>query len=461
MRKIAIVSEHASPLALAGGVDSGGQNIYVAHVARQLARRGFDVDVFTRSDRSFLPTVFHWQDGVRVVHVPAGPARFLPKEELLPYMPAFSQFLDEFIASQSRPYDVLHANFFMSGRAALEPARVHGIPLVMTFHALGRVRRRHQREQDRFPDERFEIEDELVHRADRIVAECPQDREDLLSLYGADPQRIDVVPCGYDPEEFSPVDRAEARRRLGWDQNEFAVLQLGRLVPRKGIDNAIRGIAALKRRHGVDARLYVVGGNSPTPNPIATPEIGRLTALAEREGVVDRVVFVGRRNRSTLRYYYAAADAFVTTPWYEPFGITPVEAMACGTPVVGANVGGIRSTVLDGVTGFHVPPEDSKALADRLSRLHADPGLRARFGEAGRVRAQRGFTWAHVAAGLVETYERVITPQRTFGTSQLPRVPHAQLPLQPVAAEAASNAAAVAATAAAAKSRSIHLVSVR
>ncbi|HEU4622403.1 MAG TPA: glycosyltransferase family 1 protein [Burkholderiaceae bacterium] len=425
MRKIALVSEHASPLALAGSVDSGGQNIYVANVARQLARRGCEVDVFTRRDRSFLPTVFQWQPGVRVIHVPAGPSQFLPKEQLLPLMPAFGAFLNEFLDGQTRPYDVVHANFFMSGQAALYPARNLGLPLVMTFHALGRVRRQHQRESDLFPDERFAIEDELVEESTRIVAECVQDRDDLLTLYDADSRKIDVVPCGFDPDELMPVERTQARAQLGWNRDEFAVLQLGRLVPRKGIDNVIRGIGVLKRRHALKARLYVVGGNSPSPNPIATPEIARLSELAEQEGVGDLVTFVGRRNRSALRLYYSAADVFVTTPWYEPFGITPLEAMACGTPVIGSSVGGIRSTVLDGITGFHVPPEDPEALADRLARLHRDAGLRRTFGEAGRLRANRSFTWSQVACGLMDVYERALQSERIRTGAAL----HAAMPL--------------------------------
>ncbi|MBI2383503.1 MAG: glycosyltransferase family 1 protein [Gammaproteobacteria bacterium] len=403
---IAIISEHASPLALAGGVDSGGQNVYVANLAKQLARRGWRVDVFTRRDRSFLPEVLHWKRNVRIVHVPAGPPRFVPKEELLPAMAPFRDFLLRYFRAAPFPYSIAHANFFMSGEAAQAPAAARGIPLVMTFHALGRVRRQHQAGADRFPDERFAIEERLARGAARVVAECAQDRDDLLNLYGADPERIDVVPCGFDPAEIGPLDRRWARAQLGWDAGAFIVLQLGRLVPRKGVANVIRGVAALRERHRVNARLYVVGGNSEIPNEVATPEIGRLRRLAAALGVADRVHFVGRRARRVLSLYYSAADVFVTTPWYEPFGITPVEAMACGTPVVGADVGGIRSTVLDGLTGLLVPPEDPAALADSLARLHADPALRARLGEAGRRRANRCFTWKRVAQQMVAVYER-------------------------------------------------------
>lgn len=357
--KIAMISEHASPLAVAGGVDAGGQNIYVAHVARQLARMGHCVDVFTRSEAANAPEVVAVEPGVRVVHVPAGPACTLPKEALLPYMGEFAAFLLRFCEAARRGrdgcYEILHANFFMSGLAAMVVRRALQVPMVTTFHALGRVRRLHQGDSDGFPDERFGIEEALVRNCERVIAECVQDRDDLVHLYDGDPARIAIVPCGFDAAEFRPVDLVHARRCLGWDADAFTVLQLGRLVPRKGIDNVIRAIGVLRERHGREATLHIVGGSTEQPDEQATPEIARLRAVAREAGVEDRVIFDGRRDRDVLHLYYAAADVFVTTPWYEPFGITPVEAMACARPVIGANVGGIRSTVIDGVTGFLVP----------------------------------------------------------------------------------------------------------
>lgn len=408
--KVAIISEHASPLSVIGSVDSGGQNIYVANIARQLIRAGHQVDVFTRRDRALLPTLSRMDGKIRVVHVPAGPARQIPKEDLLPYMDEFAGFVVDFFrheAAAGEPYDVVHANFFMSGLVGLKVKETLDVPLVITFHALGRVRRLHQGTADGFPDSRFAIEDELVQRADMIVAECPQDHDDLVQLYGAQPERIETVPCGFDAGELCPIERGAARRALGWPCDEFAVLQLGRLVPRKGVDNVIRGIGRLRQRHGVRARLYVVGGNSDEPNELATPEIARLRGIAADAGVLDAITFVGRRGRDQLRLFYSASDVFVTTPWYEPFGITPVEAMACGTPVVGANVGGIRSTLVEGVTGLLVPPRDPDALATRLHALYRDPALRQRLGAAGIVRANACYTWAGVAQALAEVYARV------------------------------------------------------
>ncbi|MGB7480129.1 MAG: glycosyltransferase family 1 protein [Burkholderiaceae bacterium] len=420
MKKIALISEHASPLAVTGGVDAGGQNIYVAHVARQLARRGLQVDVFTRRDDPALPAVVHLEHDVRVVHVPAGPACVLPKERLLPYMDAFGDFLINFFRGEALPYDVMHANFFMSGAAALRVKVALGIPLVTTFHALGRVRRRHQGASDGFPDERFAIEETLVAESDRVIAECPQDEADLIELYDAEPERIATVPCGFDADEFAPIGRAAARRWLGWPERQFAVLQLGRLVPRKGVDNVIAAMRLLRAEGGVEPHLYIVGGNSDTPDERQTPEIARLRQIMRDAGVGDRVTFVGRRGRDVLRLFYSAADVFVSTPWYEPFGITPVEAMACGTPVVGAAVGGIRTTVQDGKTGFLVPPRDPAALADRLSLLQRSPQQARAMGLAGRRRARNRYTWAGVAAQLAAVYGQLAPPRATRVAAAFP-----------------------------------------
>jgi D-inositol-3-phosphate glycosyltransferase len=424
MLKVAIVSEHASPLALIGGVDSGGQNVYVANVAKQLARAGHEVDVFTRHDSHLMPEVVHWRRNLRVVHVPAGPTAFVPKEALLEHMDAFGDWLAEHLSASERPYDVVHANFFMSGAAALRAAQAIDFPLVTTFHALGLVRRAHQGASDGFPDERFAIERTLMQESRRVIAECPQDRRDMMELYDADAARIDIVPCGFDPEELYPMDRDAARAQLGWPEGEFTILQLGRMVPRKGVDNVIRAIAVLKRAR-VRARLCVVGGATDAADPVATPEIGRLMALASAEGVADRVHFLGRRERDALPIHYAAGDVFVSTPWYEPFGITPVEAMACARPVIGSDVGGIRTTVVDGQTGYLVAPNDPAALAARLAALQRDPALARALGEAGLARARRLYTWRRVARGIAECYERALAPERREAAALRPAWPAA------------------------------------
>ncbi|ALV06508.1 glycosyltransferase [Roseateles depolymerans] len=407
--RVALISEHASPLAQQGSVDAGGQNVYVHHVAAALARRGHHVDVLTRRDHRALPTAVDMRPGVRVLHIDAGPPAFVPKEQLMPYMKTFGSEALRLIR-RSLPYDVVHANFFMSGLVGLRLQRQLQVPLVQTFHALGAVRQLHQREADAFPPERLQQERRIACEADCVIAECPQDAQDLVMHYGAPKARIAQVPCGVDLEEFGPGDRRLARRRLGLPEHEFIVLQLGRLVPRKGVDNVIRAVARLDRH--VPWRLLIVGGDSVVADEVRTPEIGRLRRVAQAEGCEPWVHFVGRRDRAQLRDYYLAADVFVTTPWYEPFGITPLEAMACGTPVIGAEVGGIQHTVVDGLTGYLVPAKDPDALALRLDDLRQHPELGRMMGRAGLARVQREFTWDGVADKLTQVYLRVMKQRR-------------------------------------------------
>ncbi len=406
-KRIAMISEHASPLSAIGGVDSGGQNVYVAQLSRHLAKAGYGVDVFTRRDGEELPEVVDWVDGVRVVHIDAGPAAFVRKEELLPFMGEFADNMLCFFERQPQGYDLMHANFWMSGLVAANIKRALGIPFVITFHALGRVRRLYQGNSDDFPDERFAIEDRIIADADIIIAECPQDEEDLIHLYDADPSRIRMIPAGFDPEEFAPVDKMQARRMLGFDPNERIILHLGRMVPRKGIETVVRGLARLIRDHGMIARLVVVGGGSEEPDPQLTPEIGRLQEIAVEEGIADCVIFTGRRNRDVLKYYYSLADVFVTLPWYEPFGMTPLEAMGCGKPVIGANVGGVKYSVVHGETGYLVRPQDPQALGDCLAHLFRNSDLLTRLGKQAHARAMCHFTWEKIVDQMALAYEQV------------------------------------------------------
>lgn len=407
-RRIAIISEHASPLAAPGSIDCGGQNVYVASLARELALAGYEVDIFTRRDAIGQKQVVRWHDNIRVVHVPAGPAHYVPKEQMLPYMDGFARYVIRFARRQPQLYDIVHANFFMSGMVALQLKKTLGIPFVITFHALGHVRRIAQGAADTFPPARLRIEDELMCNADRIIAECPQDKLDMERLYGAQASRIDIAPCGFDPQELWPVPCRHARARLGLPLNKFIVLQLGRMVPRKGVDTVIQALAMLREQHGVDAELLVVGGEAERPDGSEPPELVRLRAVAAGHRVDGHVHFTGRKDRAELRYYYSAADVFVTTPWYEPFGITPVEAMACARPVIGSEVGGIKSTVVDGESGFLVPSRDPQAVAERLAALHHNPALALSMGDEGMRRAYQHYTWRSVARQAAAIYEAVI-----------------------------------------------------
>jgi glycosyltransferase involved in cell wall biosynthesis/phosphoheptose isomerase len=396
--KVAIVSEHASPLAALGGVDAGGQNVHVAALAKEMGRRGVAVTVHTRRDSSSLAERVEMAPGVTVHHVDAGPPEELPKDELLPHMDAFAAQLGS-CWRRERP-DVVHAHFWMSGHACLRAARPLGIPVVQTFHALGVVKRRYQGDRDTSPAARTDIERDIVRRVDQIIATCTDEVFELLRM-GASSAHLTVIPSGVDLRLFRPDGPAErvapGRRRL---------VCIGRLVERKGIGNALSAVAKLP-----DVELVVAGG-PPREQLAEDPEARRLMSIARDEGIEDRVDFRGRLGREELPPLLRSADALVSVPWYEPFGITPLEAMACGVPVVASAVGGLIDTVMDGVTGVHVPPRDPDRLAGALAALLDDPEACVRYGRAGAERARRLYDWRRIAAATLDVYERVARGRR-------------------------------------------------
>jgi phosphoheptose isomerase/glycosyltransferase involved in cell wall biosynthesis len=416
--RVALISEHASPLVAYGGVDSGGQNVYVDQIAFHLTRLNIEVDVFTRRTSASIPQIVTWRGGVRIINIAAGPPCPLPKEELLPYMEEFSCNILKFIQEAGQRYDIVHANFWMSGLAAVYLKRKLDLPFTITFHALGKVRRAFLGENDTWGDERLELEQRVMEAADAIIATCPQERNDLLNLYTVSPNKIRLVPCGFNNLEFWPIRKEKARSVIDFPQGEFILLNVGRLVERKGIDNIIHAIAYLSEHHGIRVKLAIVGGETDTPAAEDTPEIGRLMNLAIALGVKDQVLFAGRRDRFALKCYYSAADVFVTTPWYEPFGITPLESMACGTPVIGSRVGGIQYTVSHQVTGLLVEPNNPEELADAILTLYRNPQLLKKYAEQASVQVGR-FQWDKLAAAVLLVYEDVLTTERLYWGKRL------------------------------------------
>jgi D-inositol-3-phosphate glycosyltransferase len=415
--RIAMVSEHASPLATLGGVDAGGQNVYVSSLARALAERGHVVDVYTRRDDPRLPERVPLCPGVEVVHVPAGPPRALGKDELLDWMPAFGDWLARAWsatgaagAGSSRP-DIVHAHFWMSGVAALRAVGVLGnggivdappIPVVQTFHALGSVKRRFQGRDDPSPPSRLATERMLVQTVDQVIATCSEEVSELARM-NAVPRDVRIVPCGVDLELFTPEGGRSLPAGLPVDPAPGTrLLCVGRLVERKGVDTVIEALVALP-----DCRLVVVGG--PAIEDLATDtEAARLQARAVELGVADRVQLIGRVEQAQLPALLRWSDIVVAVPWYEPFGIVPLEAMSCGRPLVGSAVGGLLDTVLPGVSGLLVPPRDPAALAGALSALIAVPSAREAMGRAARQIALARYGWDAVAEEVEAAYGSLV-----------------------------------------------------
>ena len=390
--RIAMVSEHADPTAALGGADAGGQNVYVAALSAALAARGHTIAVYTRMTSPGLASRTELQPGVVVHRLEAGPLRPLPKDHLFPHM---AQFGDQLARLWRRdPPDVVHAHFWMSGIAALHAAADRPVPVVQTYHALGTVKKRHQGDQDSSPACRVDCERSIGQRADQIIATCSDEVSELTAM-GICSDRISVVPCGVHAGLFRPAGpalRRGARPRL---------LTVGRLVARKGLHTAISALPDVP-----GAELVIAGG--PPPSQLAADaEVVRLTAAARRRGVSDRVIFCGGVSRDQVPSLLRSADVVICVPWYEPFGIVPLEAMSCGIPVIVSAVGGLTDTVVHGETGLHVPPRDPAALAGAARRLLDDPVLRARLGRRGTRRARRWYSWTRVAGQTEAVYARL------------------------------------------------------
>ena len=395
--RIAMVSEHADPTAVLGQTDAGGQNVHVGSLSAALAERGHSVTVYTRLADPGARRSAEFSPGVIVRRLPAGPVTPLPKDELLPFMPEFGDRMAR-LWRQETP-DIIHAHFWMSGLAALSGTAGLPVPVVQTFHALGVVKARHQGAVDPSPANRVELERRIAQSCDQVIATC-RDEAGELTRAGVPASQISVVPCGVDTSVFTPdgpVARRNGRPRL---------LALGRLVERKGVATVIAALARLR-----DAELVVAGG--PGHRDLDTSDDYRLLCeAAHLHGVAERVIFTGSVARADVPPLIRSADVVVCTPWYEPFGIVSLEAMACGIPVVASAVGGLTDSIVDQQTGWLVPARDPVALASALGQLLADPAKRAALGAAGVERARRRYSWRRVAAQSEALYLRLTADAR-------------------------------------------------
>ncbi|PWU47552.1 glycosyl transferase [Micromonospora globispora] len=398
--RIAMISEHASPLAVLGEEDAGGQNTHVAELAAALAGEGHDVRVYTRRDSAALPDSVSAPDGYQVCHVPAGPAQRVPKDDLLPYMGEFGRWLADQWRQGGWTPDVAHAHFWMSGLATVHAGRRTGVPTVLTYHALGTVKRRHQGAKDTSPPGRVGYERALGRTVDRVIVQCEDEVAELVRM-GVPRSRMALVPSGVNQQVFRPDGPVAPR-----DPARPRIITVGRMVERKGFLEVVRAMPAVP-----DAECVVVGGPPADLLP-ADSFARRLTALAESCGVADRVRLVGGVPREEMGSWYRSADVLVAAPWYEPFGLTPLEGMACGVPVIGTNVGGIADTVVDGLTGDLVPPRDPRALGTAIRRLLADKVRRFAYATAALDRIRSRYSWKRCAEQLSAVYAAVSTVAR-------------------------------------------------
>lgn len=409
--RIAMLSVHTCPLATLGGKDTGGMNVYVRDLTRELGRRGIGVDVFTRSQDEHQPHVKHdLGPGNRVVHIPAGPERPLQKVELSHYLPEFVGGVREFAALNDTRYDVLHSHYWLSGIVARELRAFWGAPIVHAFHTLAIMKNRIASRPDEMEAElRLEAERHLLDVADRIISSTPAEEAQLRWLLHADTRKVTVIPPGVDLELFHPIPPEAAKAAIGVPPSDKLLLFAGRIEPLKGVDTLIRAMALLRGRPGIPERLClsVIGGDPSDDPAAANSEMERLKQLREELGIGDIVTFLGARDQDTLQFYYSAAEAVIVPSHYESFGLVALEAMACGTPVVASEVGGLAFLVRDGETGFHVPDRDPEALCEAIGALLSDAALRERLGLQAAAYA-RQYAWPIIADRIVKVYEELL-----------------------------------------------------
>ncbi|MET0484646.1 MAG: glycosyltransferase [Candidatus Rokuibacteriota bacterium] len=401
--RVAILSVHTCPLAVLGGKETGGMNVYVRELARELGRMGVRADVFTRSQNPAIPRVVTITEGVRVVHLTAGPEAPMPRERIRDHLDEFVDGVEAFRIAGGFDYDLIHAHYWLSGAVGLVLRDRWSVPLVQMFHTLGHLKNGVARASaDREPAVRIEEEARILGAVDRIVAATTVERTHLVKHYGADPARIAVIPCGVDTNLFLPGDQAAARAALGLD-DQLQLLYVGRLAPIKGLETLLDAMARL-RAAGTRVHLSIVGGDADEP---LNGHEGELRARLARLDLRSAVTFVGAQPQERLRAWYVAADATVLPSHYESFGMVAMEAMACGIPVVASRVGGLQTTVRDGVTGLLVPDHDPAALAGALDRLLGDPDLRFRLGREGVQWAAR-HRWPCIAEAVCREYAALV-----------------------------------------------------
>jgi D-inositol-3-phosphate glycosyltransferase len=409
-----MLSVHTCPLATLGGKKTGGMNVYIRELSRELGRRGIQVDVFTRSEDVSVPHVTALGENARVIHVITGPEKSLSTSEIYAYLPEFVGGVLAFARDGGLQYDIIFSHYWLSGWAAHELRAQWGVPVVQMFHTLGQMKNRiAQAPQHLETDIRIFTETDIMSWADGLIAATPAERAQLLWLYRADRRKITVIPPGVDLQRFRPLPPEQAKAHIGLPADVKMLLFVGRIEPLKGVDTILQAVTLLRDENPalVDKIwISVIGGGGEDETPDA--EMARLRELRSQLGLRDLVTFLGARDQDTLQYYYGAAEALIMPSDYESFGMVALEAMACGTPVIASEVGGLAFLIQDGVTGFHVPNRDPEALAGAIRTMLTDPARRIEMGKAARHTAQ-DYGWPVIADRLLTLFEKLIRKRRS------------------------------------------------
>lgn len=398
--RVAFINVHSSPLAKIGGRDTGGMNIYIRDLSRELGKRGVVIDIFTRCNGSSAPRIVSLGENVRVIHLRSGEVAEVEKDRMFPLLPEFLSNLRRFAEDEGASYGIFHSHYWLSAWVGEALRRVLGAPHIAMFHTLGEVKNQ-ARAGENETELRIETERNVVAGADYLVAASADERNQLVRLYGASPSRVEVIACGVDLSRFHPMNKGEARSRLGFPERQI-VLFVGRIEPLKGLDLLLETVEKLEDKS--DLRVLVIGGDSHSE-----VEIERLHRTAAALGICEKVSFLGAVEHDRLPVYYNAANVCVVPSYYESFGMAALEAQACGTPVIASRVGGLDDVVQDGETGYLIPWHCPEPFAERLELLLSNETLQRALGKAGHAFA-KNFAWETIADRIMALYEKALAP---------------------------------------------------
>jgi D-inositol-3-phosphate glycosyltransferase len=394
---VAMLSVHTSPLDLPGKTkDAGGMNVYMRELAQALAQRDLKIDIYTRCTNKQTPQIVQISPNVRVIHIQAGPLASVHKHDLYQYLPEFARHIEEFRQQEALHYDVIHSHYWLSGLAALKLARLWDVPHVIMFHTLACLKQLANPKEPE-PALRIAWEQKLMQQADHIIAATTDERAQMIRYCGAEPGKVQVIPCGVDLQLFAPRNQRLARKCLGLPMEQPTVLFAGRLDPFKGPDLLLQVAAMMK----VEAQIVIVGGNITGEDK----DLQKLRDLAQELHIDNRVHFLGAQPQQELSWFYSAADVTVVPSYHETFGLTAVEALACGTPVVATRAGGLTTVVQHDETGFLVA-RTPEAFAEHIDTLLCNPTLRYSMSMKSRDSVQL-YSWHEVANKVNQLYEQL------------------------------------------------------
>ena len=401
---IALISDHADPTAKIGVEEAGGQNIYVRQLGETLATLGWQIDMFTRKVDPKIAHIFHHSPYCRTIRLVAGPEQFIPRDEIFPFMPQFVEAFEAFQLNQRIHYPLVHTNYWLSGWIGLQLKKIRKIQLVHSYHSLGVVKYKVVPNRPSIANTRLSVEKQILEQADCVIANSPQEEKYLRTLVSQE-GHIKVISCGTD-NYLHKVPKEQARAKLGLDATEEIVLCVARFDPRKGIETAVRACAQSKTKTIGNLRLIIVGGSCP--DRIDGQERKRIEQIVQEVGLAEKTVFAGQVDHNVLPFYYSAADVCVIPSHYEPFGLVAIESMACGTPVVASNVGGLKFTVVPEQTGLLAPPQDTIAFASAIDRILLDKQFSKRLGTQASMLMYERFNLVSTVRQLSNLYENLI-----------------------------------------------------